>query len=137
GLAPRVFASCSEGERARVLLARALMPNAPLLVLDEPAAGLDVGGREMLLGALDDVARERRGLTTVTVTHYVEELPSTTTHLLLIRDGGVVAAGRLADVAVDAAFSDCFGTPLHVERSDGRLFVSGGRPGSLRRARAG
>src|SRR5581483_5245015 len=77
--APRAFASCSEGERARVLLARALMPEAPLLVLDEPAAGLDVGGREMLLRALDDVARERCGLTTVTVTHYVEELPSTTT----------------------------------------------------------
>ena len=135
-LAPRAFASCSEGERARVLLARALMPEAPLLVLDEPAAGLDVGGREMLLRALDDVARERRGLTTVTVTHYVEELPSTTTHLLLIRNGAVVAAGAVADVAIDATFSECFATPLHVERSDGRLFVSGARIGR-RTGRAG
>jgi iron complex transport system ATP-binding protein len=124
-LADRTFASCSEGERARTLLARSLMPDAPLLVLDEPAAGLDVGGRELLLAALADVARHRSGLTTLTVTHHVEELPVTTTHLLLIRNGGVVAAGAIDDVATDDIFSDCFGTRLRVERSEGRLFVSG------------
>jgi iron complex transport system ATP-binding protein len=124
-LADRTFAGCSEGERARTLLARSLMPDAPLLVLDEPAAGLDVGGRELLLAALADVARHRSGLTTLTVTHHVEELPVTTTHLLLIRNGGVVAAGAIDDVATDDIFSDCFGTRLRVERSEGRLFVSG------------
>jgi iron complex transport system ATP-binding protein len=131
-LADRTFVSCSEGERARALLARSLMPDAPLLVLDEPAAGLDVGGRELLLTALDDVARRRPGLTTLTVTHYVEELPATTTQLLLLRDGGVVAAGAIDEVATDDAFSDCFGTPLRVERPDGRLFVSSARPRRLR-----
>jgi iron complex transport system ATP-binding protein len=131
-LADRTFVSCSEGERARALLARSLMPDAPLLVLDEPAAGLDVGGRELLLTALDDVARRRPGLTTLTVTHYVEELPATTTHLLLLRNGGVVAAGAIDEVATDDAFSDCFCTPLRVERPDGRLFVSSARPRGLR-----
>jgi iron complex transport system ATP-binding protein len=104
----------------------------PRLVLDEPTAGLDVGGREMLLNALDDVARRRPGLTTVMVTHYVEELPSSTSHLLLIRNGAVVAAGALDEVATNETLSECFGTPLRVERSDGRLFVSGARPGRLR-----
>jgi iron complex transport system ATP-binding protein len=131
-LVERTFASCSEGERARVLLARSLMPDAPLLVLDEPAAGLDVGGRELLLTALDDVARQRPGLTTVTVTHYVEELPATTSHLLLLRDGRVGAAGPIDEVANDEAFSECFDTPLRVERSDGRVFVSSGRTGRPR-----
>jgi iron complex transport system ATP-binding protein len=132
GLAERTFASCSEGERARVMLARSLMPAAPLLVLDEPAAGLDVGGRELLLTALDDVARRRPGLTTITVTHYVEELPGTTSHLLLLRNGGVVAAGPIDEVATDDAFSDCFDTPLRVERSHGRTFVSSRRTGRPR-----
>ena len=126
GIEAQPFATCSEGERTRVLLARALMPAAQLLVLDEPAAGLDVGGRELLLEALEAVARERPGLTTVTVTQHVEELSPTTTHLLLLREGAVLAAGPVAETATDEALSGCFGTPLRVERADGRLFVSGG-----------
>jgi iron complex transport system ATP-binding protein len=120
----RSFTSCSEGERARVLLARALMPEAPLLVLDEPAAGLDLPGREMILRALHDVTRDRPGLTTITVTHHVEELPASTTHLLLLKDGAVLSAGPIGDVATNDAFSECFGLPLRVERSRNRLSVA-------------
>ena len=124
-LGEQAFATCSEGERARVLLARALMPAAELLVLDEPAAGLDVGGRELLLEALEAVAADRPRLTTVTVTQHIEELPPTTTHLLLLRSGSVLAAGPVAETATDEALSACFDTSLRVERSGGRLFVSG------------
>ena len=92
-LALRLFASCSEGERARIMLARGLIADAPLLALDEPAAGLDLGGRELLLESFERVARERPGLTTLTVTHHIEELPRATSHALLIRDGRIVAAG--------------------------------------------
>jgi len=122
-LALQEFTSCSEGERARILLARALMVDAPLLALDEPAAGLDVGGRELLLDAFDRVVAERSGLTTLMVTHHIEELPPSTSHALLLREGRIVTAGPLADALTDATLSDCFGLPLRLERAAGRLFV--------------
>jgi len=122
GLAERAFATCSEGERARILLARALAADAELLVLDEPAAGLDVPGRELLLRAFDGVLREH-ALTTVTATHHVEELSPRTTHALLLRDGRVVAAGPLAATLTGDAVSACFGLPLAVEEVAGRYFV--------------
>ena len=83
-LADRAFVTCSEGERARILLARALVADAPLLVLDEPTAGLDIPGRLMLLHALGEALAARPGLTTITVTHDLESLPPGTTHALLI-----------------------------------------------------
>jgi iron complex transport system ATP-binding protein len=119
----RSFASCSEGERARILLARALVAEAPLLALDEPAAGLDLGGRELLLEAFESALAARPGLTTLTVTHHLEELPPATTHALLLREGRVVRAGALADAVSAESLSECFGLPLRLERSDGRLFV--------------
>jgi iron complex transport system ATP-binding protein len=119
----RLFTSCSEGERARILLARALLAEASLLVLDEPAAGLDLPGRELLLAAFDRAIAERPGLTTLTVTHHLEELPRTTTHALLLRDGRVVAAGPLDKAVTDDTLTACFGLPLTVARRDGRLFV--------------
>ena len=122
-LALRLFATCSEGERARIMLARGLIADAPLLALDEPAAGLDLGGRELLLGAFERAVRDRPGLTTLTVTHHIEELPPSTTHALLLRDGRIVAAGPLADSLTDATLSECFGLPLRLERIAGRLFV--------------
>jgi iron complex transport system ATP-binding protein len=121
-LAPRTFASCSEGERARILLARGLIADAPLLALDEPAAGLDLPGRELLLAAFEKAVRERPGLTTLTVTHHIEELPPSTSHALLLRDGRVVAAGPLEQALTDDTLSACFGLLLTVERIDGRLF---------------
>ena len=122
-LALRLFASCSEGERARIMLARGLIADAPLLALDEPAAGLDLGGRELLLESFERVARERPGLTTLTVTHHIEELPRATSHALLIRDGRIVAAGPLEEALTDETLTECFGLPLRLERVDGRLFV--------------
>ena len=88
------FAACSQGERRRVLLARALMRRPPLLLLDEPADGLDLPGREALLAALASLAGAPPAPAVVTVTHHLEELPTTTTHALLLRGGRVVACGR-------------------------------------------
>ncbi len=122
-LSERTFASCSEGERARILLARALAAEASLLALDEAAAGLDLPGRELLLAAFANAIRARPGLTTLTVTHHVEELPATTSHALLLRAGAVVAAGPVSQAFTDATLSECFGLALQVERHDGRLFV--------------
>jgi iron complex transport system ATP-binding protein len=122
-LARRRFATCSEGERARILLARALATDAELLVLDEPAAGLDLPGRELLLRAFDDAVAARSGLTTITATHHLEELSTRTTHALLLRAGAVVAAGPLDRTLTDDALSACFGLPLTAEEIDGRFFV--------------
>ena len=122
-LALRLFATCSEGERARIMLARGLISDAPLLALDEPAAGLDLGGRELLLESFERVLRDRPGLTTLTVTHHIEELPPSTSHALLLRDGRIVAAGPLEEALTDATLTECFGLPLRLERPGGRLFV--------------
>ena len=111
-LATRTFASCSEGERARIMLARALIADAPLLALDEPAAGLDLGGRELLLDAFERTAGDRPGLTTLTVTHHIEELPPSTSHALLVRGGRIVAAGPLDEALTDETLSECFGLPF-------------------------
>jgi iron complex transport system ATP-binding protein len=121
-LAGRSFASCSEGERTRVLLARGLVTDANLLVLDEPAAGLDLAGRELLLEAFEVAVAERPGLATVTVTHHIEELPAATSHALLLREGRVVAAGPVGQSLNDRTLSVCFGLPLRLERIAGRLF---------------
>jgi iron complex transport system ATP-binding protein len=123
GLGARQFALCSEGERARILLARALATDAELLVLDEPAAGLDLPGRELLLRAFDDAVAGRGGLTTLTATHHLEELSPRTTHALLLRDGAVVAAGPLRGTLTDDTLTACFGLPLSLQESNGRLFV--------------
>jgi iron complex transport system ATP-binding protein len=122
-LALRLFASCSEGERARIMLARGLIAEAPLLALDEPAAGLDLGGREILLEAFEQVLSERPGLTTLTVTHHIEELPPSTSHALLLRDGRIVAAGPLEEALTDDSLTECFGLRLRLERVAGRMFV--------------
>ena len=122
-LAERTIGTCSEGERARILLARALMLDAPLVVLDEPAAGLDLPGRELLLAALARAAAARPDVATVTATHHLEELPASTTHALLLREGRVVAAGPLADALSDESLSACFGLPVRLERLDGRFLV--------------
>jgi iron complex transport system ATP-binding protein len=122
-LAARTFATCSEGERARILLARALATDAELLVLDEPAAGLDLPGRELLLRAFDDAVSARPALTTITATHHLEELSLRVTHALLLREGSVVAAGPLRESLTDESLSACFGLPLIVEEVGGRFFV--------------
>jgi iron complex transport system ATP-binding protein len=120
-VAGHTFASLSQGERRRVLLARALMRQPPLLLLDEPADGLDLPGREALLAALASLAGDQPAPAVVTVTHHLEELPASTTHALLLRGGGVVAAGPAAEVLADGPLAACFGAAVRVHRhEDGR-----------------
>lgn len=123
-LALQQLAVCSEGERARILLARALLADSQLLVLDEPTAGLDLPGRELFRNAFEDAVRAQPGLATVSVSHHLEELSASTSHALLLRDGKLVAAGPIADVTTDALLGECFGLPVHATRVDGRLIVS-------------
>ena len=120
GLADRTFGTLSEGERKRTQIARSLMIDPELLLLDEPAAGLDLGGREELVAALAELAGDPRSPVLVLVTHHVEEIPPGFTHLMLLRDGRVHAAGPLDDVLTAEHLSGAFGLPLAVEQRDGR-----------------
>jgi iron complex transport system ATP-binding protein len=123
-LVDRTFGSLSEGERKRVQLARALMTDPELLLLDEPAAGLDLGAREALLRTLGRLAAEPDGPALVLVSHHVEEVPPGFTHALLLRQGEVVAAGPVREVMRSSQLSACFGLPLllfrHGERYTAR-----------------
>ncbi|MCW2631199.1 MAG: hypothetical protein JWR88_161 [Pseudonocardia sp.] len=115
-LAERRFGTLSEGERKRTLIARALMTDPELLLLDEPAAGLDLGGREDLVSRLSTLAADPDAPTCVLVTHHVEEIPPGYTHGMLLREGGVVAQGLLSDVMTDENLSTTFDLPLQVQR---------------------
>jgi iron complex transport system ATP-binding protein len=120
GLVDRRFGTLSEGERKRVLLARAVMTDPELLLLDEPAAGLDLGGREALLRMLGRLCDDPDGPSQVLVAHHVEEVPTGFTHALLLRDGGVVAAGPIAQTLTSRTLSATFGLPLRLVAVDGR-----------------
>lgn len=109
----QAIASCSQGERQRVLLARALFGQPELLLLDEPAAGLDLPGREALVEALE-AAGDLAEVPTILVTHHLEELPTTITHAALLREGLVVASGPVGAVLTDQTVSACFGLRLSV-----------------------
>ena len=119
-LADRTFGTLSEGERKRAQIARALMTDPELLLLDEPAAGLDLGARERLVTTLDGLAQDPYAPAMVLVTHHVEEIPPAMTHALLLREGAVVAAGPVEQTLTAPLLSECFGLPLHVERRAGR-----------------
>src|SRR3954454_21463072 len=122
-LAERRFGTLSEGERKRVQIARALMTDPELMLLDEPAAGLDLGGREDLVRRLGVIAQDEDAPALILVTHHVEEVPPGFTHALLLRAGRVVAGGRLADVLTDEFLSEAFGLPLTVEQRGGRWYA--------------
>jgi iron complex transport system ATP-binding protein len=122
-LADRTFGTLSEGERKRVQIARALMTDPELLLLDEPAAGMDLGGREDLLRRLTELARDPDAPATILVTHHVEEIPVGATHAMLLRGGKVVASGLLGAVMTDDNLSTTFGLPLAVERTHGRWYA--------------
>ncbi|MFB7933651.1 ABC transporter ATP-binding protein [Streptomyces sp. NPDC056039] len=113
----------SQGQRGRTLIARALMPEPRLLLLDEPATGLDLPGRERLIGALAELRRDHPRLATVLVTHHLEELPPHTTHALLLREGRALAGGPVAEVLTADGLGKCFDLPLALERHDGRWSV--------------
>jgi iron complex transport system ATP-binding protein len=120
-LADRAYGTLSEGERKRVQIARALMTDPELLLLDEPAAGLDLGGREDLLRRLTELADDPDAPAMVLVTHHVEEIPPGFTHALLLREGGVVAQGLLDDTVTGENLSTTFGMPLVVSARGGRF----------------
>lgn len=119
-LARRTFGTLSEGERKRVQIARALMTDPELLLLDEPAAGLDLTGRENLVGTLSDICTDPYAPTTIIVTHHVEEIPEGVTHALLLRSGKIQAAGPIEDVLNGVNLSVTFDLPLSVAEVDGR-----------------
>jgi iron complex transport system ATP-binding protein len=122
-LAERTYGTLSEGERKRTLAARALMADPELLLLDEPAAGLDLGGREDLLARLATLAVDPAAPTTVLVTHHVEEIPPAFTHVLLLRAGKVVAAGPLESTLTAEALSATFGASLILQTRGERYFA--------------
>ena len=119
-LADRAFGSLSDGERKRAQIARALMSDPEMLLLDEPAAGLDLGGREALVQRLSDMATSPDAPTSVLVTHHVEEIPVGTTHAMLLREGRVVAQGVVSDVLTGEHLTAAYGLPIDVERREGR-----------------
>jgi iron complex transport system ATP-binding protein len=122
-LADRTFGTLSEGERKRTLIARSLMSDPELLLLDEPGAGLDLGGREDLVERMHLLAVDPLAPTQVVVTHHVEEIPEGFTHALLLRGGRVVTAGPLTDVLTDEHLSAAFGIPLVVQQDAGRWYA--------------
>jgi iron complex transport system ATP-binding protein len=119
-LAERTFGTLSEGERKRVQIARALMTDPELMLLDEPAAGLDLGGREDLVARLGVLAGDVEAPALVLVTHHVEEIPPSFTDVMLMREGRVVAAGPLEVTLTRENLSETFGLPLHVQRHGDR-----------------
>ena len=119
-LAAAAFGTLSSGERQRVLLARTLMSDPALWLLDEPTAGLDLGGREQLVALLGAVAADAGPPSIVMVTHHVEEIPPAFTHALLLAGGRICAAGPVRDVLTSERLSSCFGVALTLERRGGR-----------------
>mgnify|MGYP002721497180 FL=1 len=119
-LADRTFGSLSDGERKRVLIARALMTDPELMILDEPGAGMDIAGREDLVARLTDLAQDPDAPTTLLVTHHLEELPRGLTHLLLLNHGRVVAQGPIDEVLTSENLSEAYEMPLKLTSVDGR-----------------
>lgn len=126
-LQDRLFGTLSEGEKKRTLIARALMPNPELLLLDEPAAGLDLGGREDLLQRLNQLAIDPHSPATVIITHHVEEIPQGTTHCLLLGAGKIIATGTLREVLTSENLSAAYGIPIEVIEQDQRFFAKAAR----------
>lgn len=121
GLADRAFGTLSSGERQRVQIARALMPAPELLLLDEPAAALDLGAREVLVDRLEDLALDPGLSALVLVTHHLEEIPRGFTHALVLSAGRAVVAGPIDKVLGPGPLSEAFGLSLLVDRADGRF----------------
>jgi iron complex transport system ATP-binding protein len=123
GVADHRYSTLSEGERRRTSIARALMPDPDLLLLDEPAASLDLGAREVLIGDVARLAADERPVAIILVTHHVEEIPGGFTHGLVLSRGQVVASGPLDTVVSNENLSLAFELPIIVERRDGRVWA--------------
>ncbi len=118
----RPFATFSSGEQLRIQLSRALVTEPSALLLDEPMASLDIGGRGALMDSLDRIGRGPIGAM-VLVVHRLEDVPAAVTHAALLREGRLMASGPVAEVLADEPMSACFGTPVRVARLDGRWTV--------------
>ncbi|AYJ49498.1 ABC transporter ATP-binding protein [Rhodococcus sp. P1Y] len=116
----------SQGERGRALIARALLANPALLLLDEPATGLDLAAREQLLTAMDALRADHPALASILVTHHLEEIPASTTHAVLIRDGKITAHGVVEEVITTKNISECFDHPIVIDRRNGRWAATAG-----------
>ena len=121
--ADHAFGTLSSGERQRVLLARTLMTDPDVLLLDEPTAALDLGGREELVGALAGLAADAGTPPMALVTHHVEEIPPGFTHCLMLAGGRVAASGPLEEVLTEESLSECYGLDLRLSSEDGRWTV--------------
>lgn len=119
-LADEEIGHLSHGERQRIRIARALIKQPELLLLDEPATGLDFPAREALLQSFDQITKTHPSLPTVMVSHHLEELPITTSHVMLMKDGGVLASGPANEMLTSELVSECFGFPIEVHTLDGR-----------------
>jgi len=119
-LGEREMRTLSHGERQRIRIARALIARPNLMLLDEPATGLDFPAREALLAALNSLASSRPDLPTIMVSHHLEELPTTVTHALLLKDGAVLAQGPVREIITSELISECFGFPIVIDSHDGR-----------------
>ena len=122
-LANRKYGTLSEGERKRVQISRALMADPELLLLDEPAAGLDLGGREDLLRRFSIFASDPLAPASILVTHHIEEIPAGTTHALILKDGGIAVSGPIGEVITSEHVSAIFGLPISVVREGDRFFA--------------
>jgi iron complex transport system ATP-binding protein len=129
GFADRPFGHLSEGERQQVLLARALMGDPELVLMDEPAAGLDLGARERLLARLASLAGDPTVPPLILVTHHLEEIPPGVTHAALLRGARLMAAGTVDEVLTGSAVSGAFGVPVAVTHQDGRWAARAAGPG--------
>jgi len=119
-LAERKYFTLSDGEKKRVLIARSLMANPELVLLDEPAAGLDLGGREDLLKRFDALSDDPYAPVTLIITHHIEEIPKSTTHVLLLKNGGIVASGPISQVLTEVNLSAAYDQDFVLQTIDGR-----------------
>lgn len=122
-LADQPFGTLSDGERKRAMIARAVMTDPEMLLLDEPSASLDLGARERLLAMLSGYAQSQYSPAMIMVTHHVEEIPPGFTHVLLMRDGKVQAAGPIEETLTAAALEETFGMSFELTQRDGRYFA--------------
>jgi|UniRef100_UPI004049BB96 iron complex transport system ATP-binding protein len=122
-LADRRYYTLSDGEKKRVQIARALMADPELLLLDEPTAGLDLGGREDLLRRFSDFSTDPLAPASIIVTHHIEEIPIGTTHALIIKDGKIAVSGPVGDVITTEHMSAVFGLDIEVSAANGRFFA--------------
>ncbi|WIM69014.1 ABC transporter ATP-binding protein [Corynebacterium breve] len=133
-LIDRTWGTLSEGERKRVLIARAIMTNPELLIMDEPGAGLDLGGREDLVAYVGELALDPDAPAMVMITHHVEEIPFGFTHAMLLDEGNVVAQGLIDDVMTSENLTKAYHQPIQLDKVDGRYFARRARRGGAHRA---